>query len=407
MYPRLVKDKLAEALADTRVVLVAGPRQAGKSTLVREIGGTSRPYLTLDDPTTLDAARSDPSGFVRGLDHATIDEVQRAPDLFLALKDSVDRDPRPGRFLLTGSANLLSLPATADSLAGRMEVVRLLPLSQAEIRLGHAPQFLERAFRNQNPVATDDLIGPDLVGAVLAGGYPEAVARKTWSRRQDWARQYLDALIQRDVRYISGITRRDQMPRLLRALADHSAQLTNFNGIGAQLGMNDMTTRSYTSVFEHLYLVRTLPAWHSNAMKRLIKSPKLHFLDTGLLAAVRGLTPKTIARDRQPFGAILESFVVSEVLKLADGSDQRLTFSHYRDKDGAEVDLVIENDAGDIVGIEVKASATVRSTDFTGLKRLAAAAGDRFVQGLVLHDHDRAVPFGERLWAAPISTLWA
>ena len=405
MYKRLITPRVEEALADTRVVMLAGPRQAGKTTLARQLADKGRAYLTLDDATTLAAARSDPTGFVRGLNRATIDEVQRAPDLLLAIKSAVDQDATPGRFLLTGSANLMTLPTVADSLAGRMETLRLLPLAQAEIRAVE-PRFLSRALQGLTPEATTPVLGGDLVETVLAGGYPEALARKGWARRQDWALNYVEAIVQRDVRDVAAIDNLERMPRLLKALAVHSGQIVNHNGVGAVVGLNHVTTSKYTGVFEQLFLVRTLPAWSNNALKRLTKTPKLHFVDTGLLAALRGLTPDAIARDRVPFGALLESFVVSELAKAADWSGERLSFSHYRDKDGAEVDLVIEDRAGKIVGVEVKASATVDGKDFTGLRRLAEAVGDRFVQGLVLHDGDRAVPFGETLWAAPVSSIW-
>ncbi len=406
MYPRYATARVEQALADTRVVLLAGPRQAGKTTLAQTLADDARAYLTLDNATTLAAARADPTGFVRNLDRAVIDEIQRAPDLLLAIKESVDADPRPGRFLLTGSANLLTLPRVADSLAGRMEAVRLLPLAQSEIAATEPPDFLARAFRGEPPRAVKTLVGPGLVDAVLAGGYPEALTRKGWGRRQDWYLDYVEAVVQRDVRDIAAVDQLDRMPRLLRALAEHAGQLVNHSGIGAAIGLNHVTTQRYSAVFEQLYLIHTLPPWHSNALARLIKTPKLHFLDAGLLAALRGATPERIARDRGGFGAILESFVVSELLKLAGWSAERLRFSHYRDKDQYEVDAVIEDRQGSIVGIEVKAAASVTAADFRGLRRLAEASGENFALGLVLYDHDRLVPFGERLWAAPLSCLF-
>lgn len=406
MYPRFAKDRIEAALADTRVVLLAGPRQAGKTTLARELASADREYFTLDDATTLAAARNDPVGFIRGLGRVTVDEIQRAPDLLLAIKESVDRDPTPGRFLLTGSANLMALPRVADSLAGRMETIRLMPLAQAELRAKAAPGVLARAFGGEAPKTGAAVLGPDLVEAVLAGGYPEALSRARWSRRQEWCLNYVEAIVQRDVRDIVAIDQLDRMPRLLRALAVHAGQLLNYNGVGASIGLNHTTTRSYTAVFEQLFLIRSLPAWHNNALKRLTKTPKLHFLDTGLLAALCGVTPEKIGRDRGPLGAILESFVVSELWKIADWGEERLSFSHYRDKDQVEVDVVIESPSGDVVGVEVKASASVDGRDFAGLRKLSAATGERFKQGLVLYDGDRAVPFGDRLWAAPLSILW-
>jgi predicted AAA+ superfamily ATPase len=387
-------------------VLLTGPRQAGKTTLAQALAGEARVYHTLDNATTLAAAQSDPTGFVRNLEYAAIDEVQRAPGLLLAIKESVDADPRPGRFLLTGSANLMTIPRVADSLAGRMEAVRLLPLAQSEIAASGPGDFLARAFRGEAPVAGGRRVGPALVDAVLTGGYPEALARKDWGRRQDWYLDYVDAVVNRDVRDVAAIDQLDRMPRLLRALAEHAGQLANYTGIGAAVGLNHVTTRRYAAVFEQLYLIHTLPPWHSNALKRLTSTPKLHFLDSGLLAALRGITPERIALDRGVFGPILESFVVAELLKLAGWNGERLRFSHYRDKDKCEVDAVIEDRVGRVLGIEVKASASVNAADFRGLRRLAEATGDRFAQGLVLYDHDRLVPFGDRLWAAPLSALF-
>ncbi|MBV9221683.1 MAG: ATP-binding protein [Methylobacteriaceae bacterium] len=406
MYPRFAQARLEQALADTRVVLLAGPRQAGKTTLARSLADERRAFYNLDNATTLDAASRDPAGFVRNLDHAIIDEVQRAPGLLLAIKESVDADPRPGRFLLTGSANLITLPRVADSLAGRMETVQLLPLAQSEIVSETPPSFLEAAFRGEPPRVARELFGGALVEAVLSGGYPEALVRKAWARRQDWYLEYVDAIVQRDVRDVANVDQLDRMARLLRVLAEHSSQLVNHSDAGARIGLNHVTTQRYTTVFERLFLIRTLPPWHSNALKRLTKTPKLHFLDTGLLAALRGITPERIARDRRVFGPLLETFVFCEVLKLAGWSSERLAFSHYRDKDQNEVDVIIEDRSGRMVGIEVKASATVTSEDFRGLRRLAETNPDQFAIGMVLHDHHRPVPFGDRLWAVPISAMW-
>jgi len=405
MYPRFVEQRIRDALADTRVVLVSGPRQSGKTTLGRKLANGGMTYLTLDNATVLDAAHSDPVGFVRGLDRAIIDEVQRAPGLMLALKESVDADRRPGRFLLTGSADLMLLPRVADSLAGRMEVMRLFPLAQCEIR-GANSGFLSAVFAGEVPHVAEAMVGHDLITAVLAGGYPEALTRRSWMRRQDWYAGYVDAIVQRDVRDVAQVDQLQQMPKLLRVLGEHSGQLVNYSGIGASLGMNHVTTQKYVGVFESLFLVRTLPPWHDNQLKRLTKTPKLHFLDAGLLAALRDLTPDRLRADRTPFGALLETFVLAELRKLASWADGRFEFSHFRDKEQNEVDIIIENRQGRVVGIEVKAAATVTSSDFNGLRKLADACGDRFVLGLVLHDHDKIVPFGSRLAAAPISALW-
>jgi predicted AAA+ superfamily ATPase len=405
MYPRFIDHRAREALTDTRVVMIVGPRQSGKTTLAEGLAGGGMEFLTLDDATTLAAARDDPVGFVRGLDRAVIDEVQRAPELLLAIKRSVDADRRPGRFLLTGSANLMTLPRVADSLAGRMEVVRLLPLARCEVQ-GSPATFLDRAFRGEVPAVGTVVVGTDLVETVLAGGYPEALQRRSWPRRQGWYLDYVDAIVQRDVRDVAQIEQVHQMPRLLRVLAHHAGQLVNYSGLRAPLGMNHVTAQKYVGVFEQLFLVRTLPPWHASALKRLTKTPKLHFLDPGLLAALRDLSPDRLRFERTLLGVPLETFVYSELLKLASWAGDRLEFSHFRDKEKNEVDIVVEDRRGRVVGVEVKAAATVTRSDFGGLRKLADACGDRFVAGFVLYDHDTVVPFGDRLFAVPLSSLW-
>jgi predicted AAA+ superfamily ATPase len=404
VYDRIVEQRIRDATADTRVTLVVGPRQSGKTTLVKKMASAKTEYYTLDNATTLDAARQDPTGFVRGMDRAIIDEVQRAPGLLLAIKESVDSDQRPGRFLLTGSANLMTLPKVADSLAGRMEVVKMLPLAQSEIRTKPS-DFIRNAFRNQAR-AGDTIIADDLMTTVLGGGYPEALSRKTWPRRQDWYTDYVQAILQRDVRDIAQIEQIAQMPRLLRILAEHSGQLVNYSGVGGVIGMNHITTQKYVGVFENLFLVQTLQPWFSNKLKRLTKSPKLHFLDSGLLASLRDLNIERLKNERSQFGPLLETFVFAELLKIAGAMTERFEFSHFRDRKQNEVDIVIEDRRGRIIGIEVKASATVSTSDFSGLRMLAQAAGDNFVSGMVLYDHQSVVPFGERLHAVPLSALW-
>jgi predicted AAA+ superfamily ATPase len=405
MYPRFIERRVREALIDTRVVLISGPRQSGKTTLAERLASDGMPFLTLDDQTTLDTARGDPVGFIRGLDRAVIDEVQRAPQLLLAIKRAVDIDSRPGRFLLTGSANLMTLPQVTDSLAGRIEIADLLPLSQSELRKQPC-DFLDRILIGKAPSIGEIIVGTELIEQVVAGGYPEAIARKSSGRRQKWFLDYIRAVIERDVRDISHIEYIRQMPKLLRVLAAHSAQLVNFSSMGAPLGIGHVTTQRYTDVLAHLYLVRTLPPWYTNELKRLIKTPKLHFLDSGLLAALRNLSSARLISDRSAFGPLLETFVLAELLKLASWNPERLEFFHFRDRYGNEVDIVIEDSRGHVIGIEVKAAATVSGTDFSGLRKLAEACGERFMIGLVMYDHDTVVPFGERLFATPISALW-
>lgn len=405
MYNRFIRRRVDEALSDTPVVLVVGPRRAGKTTLVRKMDEPSRSYITLDDQTVLAAAQSDPAGFIRGLDRTIIDEIQRAPDLLLAIKKTVDEDYRPGRFLLTGSANVLTLPRVADSLAGRMETIRMLPLARAEVE-GVTSTFLHRLFEGKLQGDQNAIVGDDLVKLVLLGGFPEAIARESERRRQDWARSYLTSVLTRDLRDIADVEKLTELPKFVRLLAEHSGQLVNYSQFGSSINVSHKTGQRYVGLLEQVFLIATVQPWYTNALKRIAKTPKLHFIDSGVLAATRGLTFDRVKADRSAFGALLESFVFSEILKLMTGSDLLLTPYHFRDQQMREVDVVLERDDGMIVGIEVKASATVRASDFGGLKTLAQVCGEKFAFGIVLYDNTDVVPFGDRFAAAPLSCLW-
>ncbi len=405
LYPRWIEPRIDEALLDTPVVFLAGPRQAGKTTLVRQFVKRGLHYLTLDDELTLLSAREDPVGVIRNLDRAIIDEVQRVPELILAIKKSVDEDRRPGRFLLTGSANLMTLPRVADSLAGRMEILKLLPLSQSEIENKPA-NWIDNLFAGKILTANPPVFGAELVERVLRGGYPEAVARTTEKRRTAWARQYADALIQHDVRDVAEIDKLDQLPRFLRALAQTAGQMCNYSKIGGQVGLDGKTVSRYISVFEHMYLLRRIDVWARNRLNRVVKTPKLQFIDSGLLGMLSGIRYTDVQVDKTGYGHILESFVFGELLKHTAASDDDYRLLYYRDADRYEVDVVVENSAGHLAGIEVKASATVKERDLRGLKKLASLAGDQFTTGVLLYDGDETLPLGTDLWAAPLSTLW-
>jgi predicted AAA+ superfamily ATPase len=405
LYFRYAQRAIELALEDTRIVLVTGPRQVGKTTLVRQFAGDERRYVTFDDPATYAAARQDVVQFVRQLPRAVLDEVQRVPEVLLALKRRVDEDTTPGRYLLTGSADVMALPTVTDSLAGRLEVVSLFPLSQAEVQ-GRPSTFLEQIFAGEVPLIEHCVLGEDLLPLVLAGGYPEALTRKTWSRRQRWLTAYADTVITRDVRDIADIERLAVMPHLMRVLAESSSQLVNYSRLGAALALNHNTTKKYIGILEHMYLVRQVPAWSSNRLKRLVSAPKVHLLDPGLLAALQNFEPPGLTEDRTAFGAILETFVFAELAKLTGWAERRIDLHHFRDKGGAhEVDFVLDDGHG-VVGIEVKAAATATHRDFRGLKQLAQAAGKRFRIGLVLYDGPTTIPFGNKLFAAPLSVLW-
>lgn len=405
LYPRLIEARIAEAMADTPVVLVAGPRQAGKTTLVRQMAARGVRYLTLDDELTLLAAREDPVGMIRSLDRAVIDEIQRAPQLLLAIKKTVDEDRRPGRFLLTGSANLMALPTVADSLAGRMETLTLLPLSQSEMR-GSVANWIDGAFAGQILSPAQLVVGDDLVEAVLRGGYPEAVSRATPRRRTAWGRQYIDAIIQRDVRDVAGIDKLDQLPRFLCALAQVSGQMCNYSQLGGQVGLDHKTAARYIGVFEQMYLLKRIEVWARNRLNRVVKTPKVQLIDSGLLSTLAAITPAIVQQNRGRFGSVLETFVFGELLKHTTTAENDYQLLYYRDHDQLEVDFVIENAAGLLVGVEVKAAATVKESDLRGLKRLASIAGEHFKLGVILYDGVETLPLGENLWAAPLSSLW-
>lgn len=393
------------ALTDTRVVLVVGPRQSGKTTLVRGFADVDRPYVTLDDPATLANAKADPVGFIRNIDGAVIDEIQRAPELLLAIKQQVDRSNRPGRFLLTGSANVMALPTVGDSLAGRIEIVELFPFSQSELSQVSGA-FIDRVFGGERLAAGEATIGAALMQTILKGGYPEAVSRASERRRKHWFGDYVDLILDRDVRDVAQIEQLGKLPRLVSMLAEQAGQLSNHASLATALQLSRATVARYIEVLERLFLLQTLPPWFSNRTSRLIKSPKHHFLDSGLLASLRAGDGQALQDGPQRYGPLLESFVASELRKLAGWSETHTTLSHFRTKDGDEVDFVLEGPHGQVVGIEVKASATLRRGDFSGLRKLEAAVGDRFVVGFLLHDHDRMTPFSERIQGAPVSLLW-
>lgn len=418
LYTRNIRKRITDALRDTPVVLINGPRQSGKTTLMRQFASARRAYLTLDDNATLKAAREDPQGFIQRLDTAAIDEVQRVPELLLAIKLAVDMDRRPGRFLVTGSADVMALPRVADSLAGRIEVLPLLPLAGAEMT-GSAGGWLDKLFdalvRDGKPPSLPQTIASRHIGAalerrVLLGGYPEALTRKNDQRRNAWARAYIEAIIQRDVRDIAAVDKLSLMPKLVFALAQVAGQLCNYTQLGGQLGLDAKTVNKYVTMLEQLFLLRRVPAWSSHALSRLVKTPKLQFLDSGLLCSLLKLNAAGIARDRTAFGHVLECYVYGELLKQCSWAKEPYEILMYRDKDQVEVDFIVENGQGGIIGIEVKAAAGSQSADFSGLKKLAALAGDHFLGGVLLYDGINTLPAGKAgdkpLWAIPLSTLW-
>jgi len=409
MIKRHLSPSVAEALKDTPVVLLVGARQTGKSTLVLSLlgGHPTRRYLTLDDQGVLDAAQSDPAGFLAGLDGpVTLDEVQKAPELFPAMKAVVDRDRVPGRYLLTGSANVLLLPKLSESLAGRMEVQTLWPLSQGELA-GRRETFLDEVFKSKfSPSLLKKGGATDWMVRACLGGFPEVAIRSSASRRRAWFRSYLTTVLSRDARDLANIESLASLPRLLSLLASRTASLLNYADLSRSLGMPQSTLKRYMGLLQALFLYYPLPAWSSNLGQRLIKSPKVLLSDTGLLTFLTGASPDRFRQDPTLSGHLLESFVAMELVKQVSWPETQVQLFHFRTLAGTEVDLVLEDQAGRVVGLEVKASATPSSTDFRGLRALADCAGEKFVRGILLYTGQEVVPFAKNLTAMPLAALW-
>ena len=440
-YPRHVEHRLAEALEDSPVVLIHGPRQCGKTTLAQyayaptylRVGGAhvtvsgrrfslgvsrqhrNYAYISFDDAVVRDGARADPAGFVADLpERVILDEIQRVPELFAAIKMEADRRRVPGRFILTGSTNVLLVPNLSESLAGRLQIVRLHPLAQYELAARSVPPdwrsgagFLNALFEDGFEVRQTARLGGQLIERIVAGGFPAALVRPTARRRANWHRDYVEALIQRDVRDMTRIRSLDVLPRLLSAAASQTARLFNLSGLASPFQLSRPTIGGYMTLLERLFLLERLPPWHSNRLSRLVKSPKLHVGDTGLAAALLGVDAAALAADRTLLGQFLETFVFQELRKQASWHDTPPAFFHFRDRDDAEVDIVIEQGSRAVAGVEVKGAATVTRADFRGLLKLAKAAGDRFARGVVLYDGEVSTRFGDRLYAVPIRRLWA
>jgi predicted AAA+ superfamily ATPase len=396
-----------EALQDTRIVLINGARQCGKSTLVQLVGAArGAEWRTLDRAVTRQAAEEDPTGFIDLPMPLVIDEIQRVPALLLAIKEKVDRDPRPGRFLLTGSARVLGLRKLPDALPGRMETVELWPFSQGEID-GSPDGFVDAVFTH----------GPDLhVGStvqraeyaerVVRGGFPESLARTQPRRRERFFDSYVADLISRDVNQLSEIERTGEMRTLLRLLAARSGQLLVASALGNDVRLSHRTVGRYLELLEEVFLIKRIPAWSRNLSTRAIGTPKVAMVDSGVAANLLAADAGRLLHPGAPFGPLLEGFVLMELARQLTWSEVRAELFHYRTRDKTEVDAVLENRRGQVIGVEVKASSTVRAEDFRGLRHLADRLGNDFVVGIVLYTGDQTFSFGPRLRAMPLSALW-
>lgn len=407
MYKRYCKKSVIEALSDTPVVIILGPRQTGKTTLAKQLQLKDTIYITLDDSTICGAAKLDPIGFIRSLQARciVIDEVQRAPELLLAIKQQIDEDRKPGQYLLTGSANALMLPQLSDSLAGRMETINLLPLSGCEIA-GVPSTFLNKILSGVVPTAKVTRVRDALIQKILSGGFPEPFSRKRQDRRTIWFQQYIKSIVQKDLKDLGKIEHINVMPKLIRLLASQSSELINYTEIGNKLGITRQTVAHYLQLLEQLYLFESLPAWHKNEAKRVVKTPKIHIVDTGLLCALKRIREENIANNPHVFGRFLESYVVNEIKRMSTWYDEPLEFSHYRDKDQIEVDLMLETHSGITIAIEVKAAATLVNSDFNGLRRVQNLVGKEFLMGIILYDGDHTIQHGDKLFSVPIGCLW-
>lgn len=409
-YPRFAEQTIRGALTDSPVILIHGSRQSGKTTLAKRIGEPlGYHYISFDDTNQLSAAQADPVGFVRDLPSLCIlDEVQRAPQIFTAIKAVVDADRTAGRFILTGSANILLLPSLSDSLAGRMEIVHLRPLAQAEIASRSETTFFDELFveKPRASFAQPRLrrFGAELSRLVSSGGYPPAILRSNSKRRAVWYRDYVNTVIQRDVQDIAAIQNLSVLPRLLEVAASQSARLFNASELAAPFALSRPTINHYLGLLEQLFIIEQIQPWHSNRLSRAVKTPKLHFLDTGLACSLLGLDAETLYQDRTIWGQMLETFTLQELRKHADGYHEPLKFYHFRDKDKVEVDIVIERGRS-VYGFEVKSASTVIERDFKGLHKLQQSCPEKFAMGVLFYDGDAILPFGKELYAIPISVL--
>jgi predicted AAA+ superfamily ATPase len=412
IYHRWQEGIVKDALKLRRVLVLAGPRQCGKTTLTKLLASADTIYRTLDDLTLLDAAVNDPQGFVyHGDELMIIDEVQRAPELILAVKQNVDLNQNPGRFLLTGSANIQSLPGVTESLAGRVRKIRLRPLVKGEI-YHKLPHFISNAFSEKfvpfkskaNIVYNKDAYLSD----AFRGGYPEALRLDSEKDRRQWHKDYIEALIERDLKDIVNIRRKDHMQKLLEVLAAWSSKFMDISAIGSHLSLSRPTIESYINALEALYLVERVRPWPKTDYDRVSKHDKLFMTDTGLMASILRWRYDKVRLNGELNGKLLETFVFTQLAAILDAQQENNQLYHYRDREKREVDFIIENDDGDILGIEVKAGSVVTVDSFKHMKWFSSnmAKEHRFT-GIVLYTGENIVSFGERMWAVPINCLWA
>lgn len=410
MYKRNIIDQVIESLTDTPVILVNGARQTGKSTLCKKIvedGAFQGRFVTMDDPATLLAAQKDPLGFLEDLGkHVIIDEVQRTPELFLPMKKLVDEDRKGRRIILTGSANVMMLPRVGDSLAGRIEIHNLWPLSQDEIG-GIKSNFLHTLIDTDKKFSSSNVPWKNIAARMRVGGYPESISRSFASRRNKWFADYITAILQKDIRELANIEGLSEIPNILKLIATRVGSTINMSDISRLSGVKNTTLKRYVALLEHIYLIVPVPAWTKNAEGEFVKSPKVYLNDTGLLNHLIGQEDDSFLEQRSNAGAYLENFIVMEIMKQLSWSDLYLKPYHFSIHKGSEVDLVLEDRRGGLFGIEIKSAATLQDRDFNGLRRLSTLTGKKFKRGIVLYTGEQYLGgFGDNLQAVPISTVW-
>lgn len=411
MIERHITDALLDALGDTPVVLLQGPRQSGKSTLARWIAENKHKatYFTLDDATILSAVTRDPDAFLRATSGPiVVDEVQLAPDLLRAIKIEVDRKRTPGRFLLTGSANILLLPKLSESLAGRMEILTLWPFSEGELR-GVRERFIDQLFAevDLSKLCVLEERRDKLLRRLVTGGYPEVALRPASKRRAAWYGSYITTILQRDVREMADIAGLTEMPRLLALLAAQSGDLLNMAELSRDSGLSQPTIKRYLTLLQATHLYQPLSAWAGNVRKRLVKAPKPYLNDAGLLAYLLEIDQEQLAEPGSHVGRLLEAFVHQELRKQITWSQTQPAIYYYRTAGNREVDFVLQRRNGHLIGVEVKAAVKLNSSDFKGLADLAETTGKRFRAGVVLYRGSTIIPFGNNLWAVPLTALFS
>lgn len=406
MYKRWQAKNILKALETRRVVLLAGPRQCGKTTLAKTLIGPNVEYRTLDDVGMREAAIEDPHGFVKTRAQTLIiDEVQRSPDLLLAIKKTVDEDTRPGQFLLTGSANLMTIPTVKESLAGRIATLRLRPLAHGEIT-DKKPDFLDRAFKKDFYTPEIKLNKEMILKLGLKGGFPEAMKLDN-QERKNWHRDYIESILNRDLNEIANIQRKDVLRNLVEILTAWSSKFLNISAIGSGLSIQRPTLVSYMNALESLYIFEKVHAWNKTDYDRIAKHEKYFITDSGLMASLLNWKQNNIIFDGEKTGKLIETMVFNELSALVDASRGGYTLFHYRDRQKREIDFVIESEDGDYLGIEVKAGSRISKDDFLPMTWFKSnLVKEKTFVGIVLYSGDSVLSFGDDMYGVPYGNLF-